>query len=118
MTQQKAQAKDNSGYLFPNKNKSNEKQPDYRGKLTKDGKEWLVSGWKKMKDGDEMISISLTDPDSIPQRPGAAGGYQAPAQKPAGAASPFTAPQAPQQSPQGGGCSDLDDIEGLFDGFQ
>ncbi len=118
MTQQKT-TKDNSGYLFPNRNKSTEKQPDYRGKLTHNGKEWLVSGWKRMKDGEEMISISLTDPDSVPQRPG--GAPQRPA---ASAGTPFS-PSGPSAAPSaggagqaGGGYGDLDDLEGLFDGLQ
>lgn len=110
MNQPKPAAKDNSGYLFPNENKANEKQPDYRGKLTKDGKEWLVSGWKRMKDGKEMISFSLTDPNSLPQR-----GSGAPRSQGASSGStPFT-PQQHSSAPSGD--SGLDDLEGLFDGL-
>lgn len=54
----------NQGYLFPNA-KSNDRQPDYRGKLSVDGKEWLVSGWIREKEGEKMISLSLTDPATL-----------------------------------------------------
>lgn len=64
----------NKGYLFPNERKQGQ-QPDFRGKLNLEGKEWLVSGWNK--GGEGMISLSLTDPASLPARPG---GGQSPAQ--------------------------------------
>ena len=92
MSEQKT-AGGNKGYLFPNK-KSNDSQPDFRGKLTIDGKEWLVSGWKRSKDGEEMISLSVTDPASLPPRKGADPGAAParPASPPSGA--PSAAPGA------------------------
>ncbi len=53
-------SKPNVGYLFPNE-KKNEKSPDWRGKLSVDGREFWVSGWKKTKDSKEMITVSLTE---------------------------------------------------------
>lgn len=55
----------NQGYLYPN-NKSNDRQPDYRGKLSVEGKEFLASGWIREKDGEKMISLALTDPSTLP----------------------------------------------------
>jgi hypothetical protein len=69
MSDQKT-APQNKGYLFPNANKQGQ-QPDFRGKLNIDGKEWLVSGWNKGDEG--MISLSLTDPASLPPRQGGGG---------------------------------------------
>lgn len=63
----------NQGYLFPN-NKTNDRQPDYRGKLSVEGKEFLVSGWLREKDGEKMISLSLTDPATLPTSQKGGGG--------------------------------------------
>lgn len=69
----------NQGYLFPNK-KTNDRQPDFRGRLNVNGTDFLLSGWVKQKDGEEMISVSVTDPATLPPRGGsAAPGRAAPA---------------------------------------
>lgn len=52
--------KPNVGYLFPNE-KKNDKSPDWRGKLTVDGKEFWVSGWNKAKDSKQMITVTITE---------------------------------------------------------
>ena len=62
-----SRGRQNQGYLYPNE-KNNDRQPDYRGKLNVDGKEWLASGWIRQKDGQDMISVSLTDPATLPAR--------------------------------------------------
>ena len=76
-----------------------------------------------MKDGDEMISISLTDPATLPQRdPGQA--------KPSGTGGPFakSAPSGVSQAspkafqPQTGksvsaSYDDLEDLDNLFNGL-
>lgn len=62
----------NQGYLFPNK-KAHDRQPDYRGRVNVEGKEFLVSGWIRPKDGENMISLSLTDPATLPPRQGQGG---------------------------------------------
>lgn len=56
----------NTGYLYPNE-KKNERQPDFRGKVTIEGKEYLLSAWKREKDNAEILSISVTDPATLPQ---------------------------------------------------
>lgn len=134
MDQQK-QKRENGGYLFKNADKRAEKQPDYRGKMNISGKEWLLSGWIRTKDGEEMISISLTDPATLPQRdgapggasrsgaPAAAGSFARPAPAPATQAGGQPAPAAkafqPQASkPAGGpGFDDLEDLDSLFNGL-
>ncbi|MDI6976640.1 hypothetical protein [Serratia sp. Se-RSBMAAmG] len=55
----------NTGYLFPNE-KKNDRQPDFRGKATIEGKEFLISAWKRDKDGAEILSLSITDPSTLP----------------------------------------------------
>lgn len=121
--EQQNQKRENSGYLFPNKDKRTDKQPDFRGKMNMGGKEWLVSGWKRSKDGEEMISISLTDPATLPQRDGA------PSAPRAAASGPFAKPAAPSApaaskafQPQGNkagapGHDDLEDLDSLFNGL-
>lgn len=83
----------NKGYLFPNERKQGQ-QPDFRGKLNLEGKEWLVSGWNK--GGEGMISLSLTDPASLPARSGGAGQGQAQGQGPrSGGSAPASQAPAP-----------------------
>ena len=122
MEQQKQQVKknENSGYLFKNANKNSEKQPDFRGKVTVNGKEFLVSGWSRTKDGEDMISISLTDPATLPPRDGAArpqqGGSSAGSFNRAPAAAPAQKPFQPQgQTTQQGGLDDDLNFDELFD---
>lgn len=122
--EQQNQKRDNSGYLFKNKDKRTEKQPDYRGKVNIGGKEWLISGWTRNKDGEEMISIALTDPASLPARdnPGAA-----PRQSGSAGTGPFARPVAPAaaksfqpaagKAVSGSGYDELEDLDSLFNGL-
>jgi hypothetical protein len=97
-----AAASGSAGFVTPNGQKSNDRQPDWRGRLKDDqGKDWLVSIWNKNKDGDLMFSLSLTDPASLPPREStnapAASGTPAPApvsSAPAPAAAPPADPNA------------------------
>ena len=41
------ETKVNSGAIFKNDKKTAENQPDYRGKINVDGKEWEISLWVK-----------------------------------------------------------------------
>lgn len=81
----------NRGYLFPNK-KTNPSQPDFRGKLTVDGKEFALSGWNRDKDTPEglvvMISVEATLASAVPSR-------QAP---PPAAGAPSSSPPPPAAS--------------------
>lgn len=128
MEQQRGK-KDNGGYLFRNAKKSSDKQPDYRGKVNVNGKEMLISGWIRQQDGEEMISLSLTDPATLPPKPGApgsapaaSGSSGASASNASNAGGSFARQSAPAAaatpSPKDEGYSDLEDLDGLFNGLE
>ena len=55
--------KQNKGAIFKNENKSNEKHPDYRGKINWGGTEIEVSMWvNKSKEGKSYFSVRLQEP--------------------------------------------------------
>ena len=53
----------NSGVLFNNDRKEQEKQPDYNGSLNVEGKEYWISGWKKNGKKVTFISLAVTPKD-------------------------------------------------------
>lgn len=56
----------NTGNLFKNFKKKNDKQPDYTGKLNVGGYEWLISAWvKPTKSGGAFLALSITDPEEL-----------------------------------------------------
>lgn len=65
--QEQNQNKDNSGVLFKNANKTNDKQPDYTGTVTVNGKELRIAAWEnESKDKKtKFLKLSVTDPDSF-----------------------------------------------------
>lgn len=57
------------GALFKNKDKSNEQQPDYNGKLNVGGKDFYINAWlKTSKKGEKFMSLSVK---AITGKPGA-----------------------------------------------
>ncbi len=55
--------KQNKGAIFKNENKTNEKHPDYRGKINWGGTDIEVSMWvNKSKEGKSYFSVSLQEP--------------------------------------------------------
>ena len=54
------QKKDNTGALFPNKEKTSEKHPTHRGDCLIDGTEYWVAGWVKESKGQRYMSLSFT----------------------------------------------------------
>jgi uncharacterized protein (DUF736 family) len=56
--------KNNSGAIFKNAKKTNEKQPDYKGTVNVNGKDMQVSLWVKTssKDGSKFLSVSFQEP--------------------------------------------------------
>ena len=60
----------NSGVLFRNKDKTSEKQPDYRGSLDVEGTTYWVSGWIKTSGpssknpGEKFMSLAITPQES------------------------------------------------------
>lgn len=55
--------KDNTLVLFVNDNKTQEKQPDYRGKATVGGVEYKCAGWKQIgkNTGTVYLSVKLEE---------------------------------------------------------
>jgi uncharacterized protein (DUF736 family) len=55
--------KNNSGAIFKNAKKTNEKQPDYQGTVNVNGKDMQVSLWvKESKNGNKYFSASFKEP--------------------------------------------------------
>ena len=60
------------GCLFRNDKKTNDAQPDYRGKAKIDGKDWGLSGWIKTiqqgaMQGQKMLSLAFSEPYQKPE---------------------------------------------------
>lgn len=55
------------GYLYPN-DKKTERSPDWRGKVSVNGKDFYMSGWNKTKDGKDMITVSITEILPLPPK--------------------------------------------------
>lgn len=54
----------NRGILFINDKKETEKHPDFKGSINVNGKEFWLSGWKKViKNGSKVISVSIQPKD-------------------------------------------------------
>ncbi len=51
----------NSGVLFKNDKKGNEKAPDYKGKVNIEGKEKDIAGWIREGKSGKFISIKISD---------------------------------------------------------
>lgn len=59
--------KTNTGAIFKNDKKTNEKQPDYKGKVNVNGKEMDVALWvKDTKTGEKFFSASFSEPYVAP----------------------------------------------------
>lgn len=52
----------NSGSIFKNDRKTNEKQPDYSGTLTIEGKEMRIALWVKEGKKGKFFSVKLSEP--------------------------------------------------------
>jgi len=57
------ETKNNSGAIFKNAKKTNEKQPDYRGTVNVNGKEMEISLWlKESQKGVKYFSAAFQEP--------------------------------------------------------
>lgn len=57
------ETKQNTGAIFKNNNKTKDTQPDYRGKVNVEGKEFEISLWlKESKQGVKYFSASFQEP--------------------------------------------------------
>ena len=63
---------DNSGALFKNDRKEQEKQPDYKGSLTVNGAEYWISAWlNESKNGQKYmgLKVNLKEQQQAPAEP-------------------------------------------------
>jgi len=58
--------RDNSGVLFKNENKDNEKKPDYKGSIMVDGNEYWLSAWIKEGKSGKFMGLALSPKDGQP----------------------------------------------------
>ena len=57
------ETKQNTGAIFRNDKKTNEKQPDYKGKVNVNGKEMEIALWlKESSKGIKYFSCSFSEP--------------------------------------------------------
>ena len=59
--------KTNTGAIFKNDKKTNEKQPDYKGKVNVNGKEMEVALWLKEGKAGKFFSASFSEPYVSPE---------------------------------------------------
>jgi uncharacterized protein (DUF736 family) len=72
----KMEQKNNTGAIFKNDKKTAENQPDYRGKMMVDGKEYEISLWvRESQAGNKYMSAAIKEPYVKPDE-------SAPTQKP------------------------------------
>jgi hypothetical protein len=58
--------RDNSGVLFKNENKDNEKKPDYKGSIMVDGNEYWLSAWIKEGKSGKFMGLAVSPKDGQP----------------------------------------------------
>ena len=58
--------RDNSGVLFKNDNKDNEKKPDYKGSIMVDGNEYWLSAWIKEGKSGKFMGLAVSPKDAQP----------------------------------------------------
>lgn len=52
----------NSGVLFKNDKKGNEKAPDYKGKINVNGKDYDLAGWLREGKTGNFLSVKISEP--------------------------------------------------------
>jgi hypothetical protein len=60
------QKRDNSGVLFKNDKKENEKHPDYKGNIMVDGNEYWLSAWIKEGKMGKFMGLAVSPRDAQP----------------------------------------------------
>ena len=65
------EVKDNTGTLGVNNRKEKETHPDYSGSMRIDGRDYWISGWKKVAgNGSNFLSLAFKPKDGTSARPG------------------------------------------------
>ncbi|HEX4877588.1 MAG TPA: hypothetical protein VFV31_13010 [Chitinophagaceae bacterium] len=52
----------NTGVLFTNDQKGNEKAPQYKGKINIGGKDYDLAGWEKQGKNGTFLSLKVSEP--------------------------------------------------------
>jgi hypothetical protein len=60
------QKRDNSGVLFKNDKKEQEKHPDYKGSIMVDGNEYWLSAWIKEGKSGKFMGLAVSPKDGQP----------------------------------------------------
>jgi len=60
------QKRDNSGVLFKNDKKEQEKHPDYKGSIMVDGNEYWLSAWIKEGKSGKFMGLAVSPKDAQP----------------------------------------------------
>lgn len=60
--------KQNTGFLFPNKNKKADNHPDARGTINVEGKEYEIAAWTKTSEkAGKFYSLQVSEPYKKPE---------------------------------------------------
>lgn len=58
--------RDNSGVLFKNDKKDNERAPEYKGNIMVDGQEYWLSAWIKEGKSGKFMGLAVSPKDAQP----------------------------------------------------
>ena len=59
------QVRDNSGVLFSNDKKDNERAPHYKGNITVEGKDYWLSAWVKEGKSGKFMGLAVSPKEPI-----------------------------------------------------
>ena len=63
------QNRDNSGVLFRNDKRENEKAPSYKGNITVDGKDYWLSAWVKEGKSGKFMGLAVSPKEEYKPKP-------------------------------------------------
>lgn len=60
----------NTGMLFKNRDRDNDRQPEYTGRVNVNGTDYWLSAWVKVskKSGEKFFSIAIKEKDPAPAK--------------------------------------------------
>ena len=69
MENNKSMQRDNSGVLFSNDKKDNERAPHYKGNITVDGKDYWLSAWVKEGKSGKFMGLAVSPKEEYKPKP-------------------------------------------------